>query len=80
MSLETCFKCPRIWLIMVRAKGSPLVRPRTLVQIGLVERDLLKVRFSPDSDHLADIPRGPVCACQERTFFGWLGREPINLD
>jgi hypothetical protein len=34
----------------------------TYSQIGLVQRDLLKVRFSPDSGHVADIPACPLGA------------------
>jgi hypothetical protein len=34
----------------------------TYSEIGPVQRDLLKVSFSPDSGHVADIPAGPSSA------------------
>jgi hypothetical protein len=39
----------------------------TYSEIGPVQRDLLKVSFSPDSGHVADIPAGPSSAkCRQR--------------
>jgi hypothetical protein len=33
-----------------------------LPRIAIVRRSLADVRFSPDSDQAADIPKGPICA------------------